>query len=102
MQVGARVDVVRDAGGNDRQDVPRALGAIVEPGALAPSPTKDASGSRYVNGFHPLANATTLAFPIRSQGKDRKDASHGERPTAIRGKSIPANDRPAHRFAGSA
>ena len=32
MQVGAGADVVRDAGGDDRQDVTRALAAIVEPG----------------------------------------------------------------------
>jgi hypothetical protein len=32
VQVGARVDVVGDAGGDDREDVRGALGAFVEPG----------------------------------------------------------------------
>jgi hypothetical protein len=31
LQVGARVDVVRDARRDDRQDVARPLGAVVEP-----------------------------------------------------------------------
>jgi hypothetical protein len=31
VQVGARVDVVRDACGDDREDIARALGAFVEP-----------------------------------------------------------------------
>jgi hypothetical protein len=31
VQVGARVDVVRDARGDNRQDIARALAAFVEP-----------------------------------------------------------------------
>jgi hypothetical protein len=50
MQVSARVDVVRDAGGNDRQDAPRALGAIVEPGKEPIVSAQDQANSRSIPG----------------------------------------------------